>query len=298
MNTTKISRVQADGIDIFYRHAGPKAPDTPIVLLLHGYPSSSHMFRNLIPLLATKYRVIAPDLPSYGFTTVPPERNYTYTFANLTTTLEAFVDALSLKRFAIYIFDYGAPTGLRLALRRPDAIAAIVTQNGNAYAEGLGQGFWAPLQKAWASGSQEDIQAIAEAGTFSAEATKWQYTDGSPDPGAVPPETYTLDQALLEAGGPANRQRQLDLFYDYRTNVELYPEFHRYFRESGVPVLAVWGKKDVIFVNAGAEAYGRDVKEGRFVLRWLDAGHFALETNEETFAREIDEFFEKLSVFG
>lgn len=146
--------MQADGIDNFYRHAGPTAPNTPTILLLHGYPSSSHMFRNLIPLLASKYRVIAPDLPSYGFTTVPPERNYTYTFANLTTTLEAFVDALGLKRFAIYIFDNGAPTGLRLALRRPGAIAAIATQNGNAYAEGLGKDFWAPLRKAWASGSQ------------------------------------------------------------------------------------------------------------------------------------------------
>ncbi|KUI58392.1 hypothetical protein VP1G_05655 [Cytospora mali] len=294
MATTNISRVQADGINIFYRHAGPTSPDSPTILLLHGFPSSSHMFRNLIPLLAAKYRVIAPDLPGYGFTTVPSERNYTYTFANLTTTLEAFVDAINLKRFAIYIFDYGSPTGLRLALRRPQAVAAIVTQNGNAYVEGLGKEFWAPLQKAWASGSQADIQALA--GALTAESTVWQYLDGSPRPEAVPPETYTLDQALMDR--PGNKQYQLDLFYDYRTNVELYPDFQRYFRESGVPVLAIWGKNDTIFVNEGAEAFGRDVKEGRFVLRWLDSGHFALETNEEIVAKEMGEFFEKVKVFG
>ncbi|ROW07879.1 hypothetical protein VMCG_03465 [Cytospora schulzeri] len=295
MATTNISRVQTDGIDIFYRHAGPTAPDSPTILLLHGFPTSSHMFRNLIPLLATKYRVIAPDLPGFGFTTVPPGRNYAYTFANLTTTTEAFVDALGLRRFAIYIFDYGAPTGLRLALRRPEAVAAIVTQNGNAYAEGLGRDFWAPLQRAWASGAREDIQALA--GFLTAEDTKWQYINGAPRPGEIPPETYTLDQALMD-GRPGNREVQVGLFYDYRTNVELYPDFQGYFRGSGVPVLAVWGKNDTIFVNEGAEAFGRDVREGRFVLRWLDTGHFALETNEETVAREMDEFFEKMKVFG
>lgn len=295
MATVKISRVQADGIDIFYRHAGPTAPDSPTVLLLHGFPTSSHMFRNLIPLLATKYRVIAPDLPGFGFTAVPPGRSYTYTFASLATTVEAFVDALGLGRFAMYIFDYGSPTGLRLALRRPGAVAALVTQNGNAYAEGLGAGFWAPLQRAWASGSQEDIQALA--GALTAEDTRWQYTNGSPRPEAIPPETYTLDQALMD-GKPGNKQAQVDLFYDYRTNVDLYPDFQRYFRESGVPVLAVWGKNDTIFVDKGAEAFGRDVREGRFVLRWLDAGHFALETNEEVVARDMDEFFEEMKVFG
>lgn len=294
MASTKISRVQADGIDIFYRHAGPTAPDSPTVLLLHGFPTSSHMFRNLIPLLATKYRVVAPDLPGFGFTAVPPERSYAYTFASLAATTEAFVDALGLDRFAVYIFDYGAPTGLRLALGRPGAVAAIVTQNGNAYAEGLGRAFWAPAERAWASGSQADIGALA--GGLTAEDTRRQYTDGSPRPGAVPPEAYTLDQALMER--PGNKQVQVDLLYDYRTNVDLYPDFQRYFRESGVPVLAVWGKNDTIFVNEGAEAFGRDVKEGRFVLRWLNAGHFALETNEEAVSREMDEFFQKMKVFG
>jgi pimeloyl-ACP methyl ester carboxylesterase len=295
MTTTKISRIQADGIDIFYRHAGPTSPDSPTVLLLHGFPTSSHMFRNLIPLLATKYRVVAPDLPGFGFTAVPPGRGYSYTFASLAATVGALADALGLARFAIYMFDYGAPTGLRLALERQGAVAAIVTQNGNAYAEGLGGDFWAPLRRAWASGSREDIQALA--GALTAEVTRWQYTDGSPHPDAIPPETYTLDQALLDSK-PGNKQVQLDLFYDYRTNLDLYPDFQRYFRESGVPVLAVWGKSDTIFVNEGAAAFARDVREGRFVLRWLDAGHFALETNEEVVAREMDEFFEKMKVFG
>lgn len=296
MATTKISRIEADGIDIFYRHAGPTAPDSPTVLLLHGFPSSSHMFRNLIPLLATKYRAIAPDLPGFGFTTVPPERDYTYTFASLTATLTAFVDALGLERFAIYIFDYGAPTGLRLALERPGAVAAIVTQNGNAYTEGLGEEFWAPLQRAWASGSREDGAVRALEGALTADMTRRQYTDGSPDPGAVPPEAYTLDQALMER--PGSGQVQLDLFYDYRTNVALYPDFQRYLRGSGVPVLAVWGENDAIFVREGAEAFGRDVERGKFVLRWLDAGHFALETNEVVVAREMDDFFGKMKVFG
>lgn len=295
MVTTKISRVQADGVDIFYRHAGPTTPNPPTILLLHGYPTSSHMFRNLIPLLATKYHVIAPDLPGFGFTTVPPGRNYTYTFANLTTTLEAFADALELTRFAIYIFDYGAPTGLRLALRRPGAVAAIVTQNGNAYAEGLGQGFWAPLRRAWASGSSADILALGAA--LTPAATEGQYTDGAPRPWSLPPEAWTLDQALME-GRAGNKEVQLELFYDYRTNVDLYPDFQRYLRESGVPVLAVWGRNDRIFVREGAEAYGRDVREGRFELRWLDSGHFALETNEVVVAKEMEEFFEKMKVFG
>lgn len=297
MATTKISRIQADGIDIFYRHAGPPTPtpDPPTILLLHGFPTSSHMFRNLIPLLATKYRVIAPDLPGFGFTAVPQPRKYTYTFENLTTTLEAFVDALALRRFALYIFDYGAPVGLRLALRRPGAVAALVTQNGNAYEEGLGAGFWAPMRRAWASGSREDIDALS--GLLTEENVRWQYTEGSPRPGEVPPEAYALDWALMGRGG--NREEvQVGLLYDYRTNVEMYPAFQRYLRDSRVAVLAVWGRNDEIFVGEGAEAFGRDVEGGRFVLRWLDAGHFALETNEGVVARDMDGFFERMGVFG
>ncbi|KAF3764682.1 alpha/beta-hydrolase [Cryphonectria parasitica EP155] len=298
MATTKISTITADGVDIFYRHAGPSLPTTPTILLLHGFPSSSHMFRNLIPLLAARgYRVIAPDLPGFGFTRVPRERSYTYTFASLATTVEAFVDTLGLQRLAVYIFDYGAPAGLRLALRRPDLVAALVTQNGNAYAEGLGKVFWAPLQRYWASGSTADREALRAALTL--PATRAQYVDGHPNPAQLPPEAWTLDQALLDAGsGASGAEAQLDLFYDYRTNVEMYPAFQRYLRESGVPVLAVWGRNDEIFVPAGAEAFARDVPAERLVVRWLDAGHFALETNEEEVAAEMGAFLEAMKVFG
>lgn len=294
MATAKISYVQADGIKVFYRSAG--APNAPTVLLLHGYPSSSHMFRNLIPLLAAKgYRVVAPDLPGFGFTEVPPEREYAYTFANLATTLGSFADALSLTRFAIYIFDYGSPTGLRLALERPGSIAAVVTQNGNAYTEGFGRDFWAPVEAYWASGSGADRDALRPA--LELPATRWQYTSGGGAAAAtIPPESYHLDQALLER--PGSKEVQLDLLYDYRTNVALYPAFQRYFRESGVPVLAAWGRGDSIFVPAGAEAFARDVAGGRFELRWLEAGHFALEGNEVEMAGLMDAFFNKQNVFG
>lgn len=270
---TQISTVEADGISVFYRTAG--SPTAPVILLLHGFPSSSHMFRNLIPLLATRYRVIAPDLPGYGFTTVPAERKYEYTFANLTQTTTAFLDALSIKRFAVYIFDYGAPVTFRLALARPDAIAAIVSQNGNAYTEGLGADFWAPIQAYWKSNDTKDREILREA-ALGLQLTKWQYVEGSPHPDSIPPESYYLDHVLLER--PGNKDIQLDLFYDYRTNVTLYPDFQKYLRDSGVPILAVWGKNDQIFVKPGAEAYKKDVKD--LEVHYLDAGHFALETNE------------------
>lgn len=289
MFATAISRIQADGVNVFYRHAG--AEDAPVVLLLHGFPSSSHMFRNLIPHLATRYRVIAPDLPGFGFTTVPAERNYKYTFENLTQTITAFVDFLGHKRYAIYIFDYGAPTGLRLALSRPKAIAAIVTQNGNAYTDGFGHPFWDPIEKLWKTGAQADRDALRSALTL--PVTKFQYVDGSKHPDEIPPETYYLDQALLDREG--NQEVQLDLLYDYRTNLELYPTFQEYFRTSDVPVLAAWGKNDTIFIAPGAEAYKRDVK--KLELKWLDAGHFALETNEKKMAEWMFDFFDKHGVF-
>ncbi|KAH8169114.1 alpha/beta hydrolase fold domain-containing protein [Sarocladium implicatum] len=289
MSSTKIATVEADGVNIFYRYAGRE--DAPAIVLLHGFPTSSHMFRNLFPRLAHKYRVIAPDLPGFGFTEVPTSRNYNYTFENLCTTFTAFVDALKLNKFAIYIFDYGAPTGLRFALKRPESVAAIVTQNGNAYVEGFGEEFWAPLQKYWASASKEDREALRAATTM--DATKWQYTHNTPNPDTIPPESYHLDQALLER--PGNRDIQLDLFYSYGSNVTLYPDFQEYFRKSGVPILAVWGKQDSIFVAPGAEAYERDAKT--FELHWLEAGHFALERNEEEMAVRMDEFFTKNNVF-
>lgn len=286
----EIRTVQADGVNVFYRTAGSEL--APVLLLLHGYPTSSFMFRNLIPLLATSYRVIAPDLPGFGFTEVPEARNYQYTFANLTLTIEAFLDALNITNFAEYIFDYGAPVGLRLALDRPDAVSAIISQNGNAYVEGLGDVFWPPVEKYWASGSLEDRNALYQ--FLNLNATKSQYTDGSPHPERVPPETYHLDQALMER--PGNKDIQLDLFYDYRTNVALYPKFQEYFRSSGVPVLAAWGKNDAMFIPPGAEAYQKDVK--KFELKWIDDGHFALETNEKLLAGYINDFLKKYDVFN
>lgn len=294
MSVTQVSTVEADGVKVFYRHAGEA--DKPVVLLLHGFPSSSFMFRNLIPLLAQDYRVVAPDLPGFGFTIVPEGHGYAYTFDNFAKTTAAFLDALRIERFAVYIFDYGAPTAFRLALRRPEAVAAIVTQNGNAYVEGLGEDFWPPVQKYWASGGGGQGAPDREAlrGALVMAATRRQYEYGSPHPERIQPEAYHLDQALLER--PGNKEIQLDLFYDYRTNVELYPAFHEYFRSSGVPVLAVWGKNDFIFVAAGADAFERDVEV--FEKHFLDAGHFALETNEVEVAGLIGAFLRKHNVFG
>jgi len=286
----KVSTISADGVDVFYRSAGPT--DAPVVVLLHGFPSSSHQFRNLIPLLATRYRVIAPDLPGYGFTVVPAERNYIYNFASLAQTFAAFVSALKLTRFAMYIFDYGAPTGLRFALEHPDAVAAIVSQSGNAYVEGLNPDFWGGIQKLWKSGAAEDREALRS--VVELPFTTWQYKTGSPNFEAIAPEAYYLDQALMDR--PGNKEIQLDLLYDYRTNVDLYPQFHEYFRKSGVPVLTAWGKGDQCFIPPGAEAFARDVK--KLEVRWLDAGHFAIETNEKQMAEWMFEFFDKFNVFG
>jgi pimeloyl-ACP methyl ester carboxylesterase len=277
----------ADGVEVFYRSAG--SPSASVILLLHGFPSSSHMFRNLIPILATRYRVIAPDLPGFGFTLVPPDRKYEYTFANLTRTIQAFLDTLNIQKFAVYIFDYGAPVAFRLALDHPRAITAIVTQNGNAYVEGLGDEFWLPLRKYWASDSHEDRENLRTA-ALNFETTKWQYVFGSPHPEAIPPETYHLDSALLTQ--PGSHDIQLDLFRDYKNNVALYPRFQEYLETSGVPVLVVWGKNDSIFVAAGAEAYKKHVKDVE--MHFLDAGHFALETNEPEVSKLMIGFFEKL----
>jgi pimeloyl-ACP methyl ester carboxylesterase len=283
---TKVSTITVDGIEIFYRHAG--SPTNPTVLLLHGFPSSSHQYRNLIPLLSPHYHVVAPDLPGFGFTTVPAERQYTYSFASLTRTIASFLDAVKVEKFSVYIFDYGAPVAFRLALERPNAITAIFTQNGNAYVEGLGADFWAPIKQYWQSGSEKDRETIRGA-VLNFDLTKWQYTFGSPHPEAIQPESYYLDAALLERKG--NKDIQLDLFYDYRNNVELYPRFHDYLEKSGVPVLAVWGKNDPAFIPAGAEAYRKDVKD--FELHFLDAGHFALETNELEISKLILSFLKK-----
>jgi len=279
---TEFHTVEADGVKIFYREAGPREKnDAPVILLLHGFPTSSHMFRELIPRLASRYRLIAPDLPGFGFTTVPPERNYKYSFEALAKTIDAFVDKLSLQRYAIYVFDYGAPTGFRLALAHPDRVTAIISQNGNAYEEGLGDA-WDSIRAYWKEPTTEHRDALRQ--FLTVDATRWQYTHGAPNPDAVAPESYTLDAALLER--PGNRDIQLDLFLDYASNVALYPAFQKYFRERKPPLLAIWGKNDPFFIPPGAEAYKRDIPGA--VVEFLDTGHFALETYPDEIAAAID----------
>jgi pimeloyl-ACP methyl ester carboxylesterase len=273
--------VEADGVRVFYREGGPAV--APVLLLLHGYPTSSHMFRELIPRMATSYRVIAPDLPGFGFTTVPAERNYKYSFDALARTAEAFVDALGLKKYALYIFDYGAPVGLRLAVAHPERVTAIVSQNGNAYEEGLGDA-WDPIRRYWATPSAENREALRRA-VLTLEGTRWQYTHGVANPEMVAPESYTLDQALLER--PGNTEIQLDLFLDYASNLKLYPRFQAYFREFKPPLLAIWGKNDPFFIPAGAEAYRRDNPNA--TVKFLDTGHFALETHVQEIAEATHE---------
>jgi pimeloyl-ACP methyl ester carboxylesterase len=278
---TSIHKIEADGVELFYREAGD--PMAPVVLLLHGFPASSFMYRELIPRLADDYRVIAPDLPGFGFTRVPSERAYKYSFDALASTIEAFVDALQLNRYAIYVFDYGAPTGFRLALARPERIIAIVSQNGNAYEEGLSSG-WNPIQKYWKEPTAQNRAALRD--FLTPEATKWQYTHGVIDPESIPPESYTLDASLLER--PGNKDIQLDLFLDYASNVKLYPKFQEYFRKSKPPLLAIWGKNDPFFLPPGAEAYRRDLPNAK--VQFLDTGHFALETHVVEIAAAMKEF--------
>ncbi|QOY92165.1 alpha/beta hydrolase [Paludibaculum fermentans] len=276
-----VHRVEADGVSVFYRAAGPVG--APVVLLLHGFPTSSFQFRTLMPLLASRYRVIAPDLPGFGFTEVPAERGYKYSFDALAGTLAAFTEALRLERFALYVFDYGAPTGFRLAMAQPERIAAIISQNGNAYEEGL-SGAWAPLRHYWQAPTAENRQAVRA--VFSPEGIRMQYTFGVPDPEVIAPEGYTLDAAMV--GRPGNDEIQLDLFLDYASNVKLYPAFHEYFRRWQPPLLAVWGRNDPFFVPAGAEAYRRDNPNA--VVQFVDTGHFALETHVVEIAAAMNEF--------
>ncbi len=269
------------GVEVFYREAGPKT--APTLLLLHGFPTSSHMFRMLIPALAETYHVIAPDLPGFGFTKVPAAAGYTYSFANLTDTMAGFTEALGLSNYAIYVFDYGAPVGYRLALRNPERISAIISQNGNAYEEGLSPEGWQPVRTYWQSPTPENRNALRA--SFKPEATRWQYTHGA-DAALIAPESYTMDQVTLDS--PGNAEIQLDLFGDYQSNVALYPKFQELFRTRKPPLLAVWGKNDPFFLPAGAQAYKRDNPEAEVHL--LDTGHFALETHGSEIAALIRDF--------
>src|ERR1700721_992920 len=280
--TTSIHRVEADGAQVFYREAGDVT--APVVLLLHGFPASSFMFRELIPPLSNDYRVIAPDLPGFGFTEVPSERQYSYSFDRLAFTIDAFTQALKIDRYAIYVFDYGAPTGFRLAMAHPEHVTAIISQNGNAYEEGLGDA-WGPIRKYWAEPTAENREVIRK-NILTLEGTRWQYTEGVSNPESVPPESYTLDTALLER--PGNKDIQLDLFLDYASNVKLYPAFQDYFRKAKPPLLAIWGKNDVFFIPAGAEAFRKDIPNAR--VEFLDTGHFAIETHVVEIAAAMKDF--------
>jgi pimeloyl-ACP methyl ester carboxylesterase len=287
---TSIHRVEADGVNVFYRAAGD--PSAPVLLLLHGFPTSSFMFRELIPRLAGQFRVIAPDLPGFGFTEVPAGRKYAYSFDALAGTIEAFIDVLGLKSYAIYVFDYGAPVGFRLAMRHAERVTVIVSQNGNAYDEGLGDA-WGPIRKYWAQPTTENREVIRQ-NILTLDGTRWQYTHGVANADSVAPESYTLDAALLER--PGNKEIQLDLFLDYATNVRLYPKFQEYFRKAKPPLLAIWGKNDPFFIPAGAEAFRKDLPSAQ--VRFLDTGHFATETHAAEIAAAMKDFLATNGVAG
>lgn len=267
-------------VEMFYREAGP--PDAPVILLLHGYPTSSHMFRDLIPQLATRYRVIAPDLPGFGLTRAPPRGQFDYSFDKLAEVLEGFTEALGLRRYALYVFDYGAPTGFRLAAAHPERVTAIITQNGNAYEEGLSTE-WEPYQAYWRAPSAATRDACR--GALTPEAIRHQYLQGADAP-AVSPDGYTLDIAYFQR--PGTDEIQLDLVYDYRRNVALYPAWQAYFRAYQPPLLAVWGSNDIFFLPPGAEAFRRDIPDAE--VRFFDTGHFALETHGTEIAGAMLDF--------
>ena len=277
----KYNRVNIDARGIFYRETGNA--DAPALLLLHGFPTSSHMFRDLMPRLADRYHVVAPDLPGFGFSDAPARAEFKYTFDNLARVMQEFAEKIGLRRYALYVFDYGAPVGFRLALARPERVTAIISQNGNAYEEGLSQG-WNPIQRYWREPTPENRAALRD--FLKPETTKWQYTHGVADESLVAPESYTLDAALLAR--PGNDEIQLDLFLDYANNVALYPKFQAYFRAQRPPLLAVWGKNDPFFLPAGAEGFKRDQPEAN--VHFYDTGHFALETHAAEIAAEIRKF--------
>ena len=272
---------------IFYREAGD--PNQTSLLLLHGFPSSSHMFRNLIPLLSDRFHIVAPDLPGFGFSQSPPRSQFKYTFDNLAKAIEAFTETIGLMRYALYVFDYGAPVGFRLAVAHPERVTAIVSQNGNAYEEGLSDA-WDPIRRYWAEPTTKNREVVRDA-LLTFEGTRWQYTHGVANPEMIAPESYTLDAALLER--PGNKDIQLDLFLDYASNLTLYPVFQKYFSDAKPPLLAIWGKHDPFFIPAGAEAYRRDNPNA--VVEFLDTGHFALETHFEKIAGEIGRLMDRAS---
>ncbi|MET3710305.1 pimeloyl-ACP methyl ester carboxylesterase [Sphingomonas trueperi] len=283
MTAIRYRTVDVDGHLVFYREAGD--PSRPTLLLLHGFPSSSHMFRDLIPLLADRFHLVAPDLPGFGQTEIKPRNSFRYGFDALARVIGRFTEVIGLDRYALYIFDYGAPVGLRLAMAHPERITAIVSQNGNAYEEGLSTG-WNPIQRYWRDPSTENREALRE--LLTPASIRWQYEHGVPDTGLLSPDGSALDAWYI--GGDEVDEIQLDLFGDYASNVALYPAFQAYFRKHQPPLLAVWGKNDPFFLPAGAEAYRRDLPNA--AIRFLDTGHFALETHADAIAQEIRAFLQ------
>ena len=284
MTATMNKRVDVDGLEVFYREAG--RPDAPVLLLLHGFPSSSHMFRDLIPKLADEYRLVAPDLPGFGQSAMPAREAFEYTFDNLARVITRFTEVIGLERFAVYVFDYGAPVGLRLATSHPERVTAIISQNGNAYEEGLSEG-WNPIQAYWREPTQAHRDALRQ--FLSPQTTQWQYTHGVTDTTRVSPDGYTLDNHYLAR--PHADEIQLDLMLDYASNVALYPTFQAYFRKHQPPLLAAWGSNDPFFLPAGAEAFKRD--NAKAEVRFFDTGHFALETHGDEIASAIRAFLAK-----
>jgi pimeloyl-ACP methyl ester carboxylesterase len=276
--------VRLNELDIFYREAGPK--DAPTILLLHGFPTSSNMFRNLIPRLATSFHLVAPDYPGFGQSSMPSHKDFAYTFENLTNVVEQLAEKLGLTSYSLYLMDYGAPIGYRLALRHPERVQALIVQNGNAYEEGLRE-FWDPIKKYWNDPTLENREAIRF--LVDLKSTRWQYENGVSDHTLLDPTTWTLDQVGLDR--PGNSEIQLDLFHSYQSNVPLYPEFQAFFRQYQPSTLIVWGKNDFIFPPEGAVPYTRDLQ--RVETHLLDTGHFALETHGEEIAARIEEFLKQ-----
>jgi pimeloyl-ACP methyl ester carboxylesterase len=283
MTQTTYRTVDVDGLNVFYREAG--APAKPALLLLHGFPSSGHMFRDLIPLLADRFHLVAPDLPGFGLSEIKPRDAFAYTFDALAKVIGRFTEVIGLKTYALYVFDYGAPTGFRLAMAHPERVTAIVSQNGNAYEEGLSEG-WNPIQRYWRDRSDANRQALRE--LLTPASIRWQYEHGVPDTALVSPDGGALDAWYIQR--PGVDEIQLDLFGDYASNVALYPDFQSYFRTHRPRLLAIWGRNDPFFLPAGAEAFRRDIRDAQ--VRFLDTGHFALETHAAVIAEAITGFLE------